>query len=112
MKKETIETVWEIRTYDVWGNAKDGYDVNDAFVADHNYPITLTVKVNNIGTVGEFKSAFPSNRQIRKALDLTGIKIDTYGDDLIIYVNRSRDSYPLGELYCISHKSLSPIKED
>ena len=24
-----VETTWELRTYDVWGNAKDGYEVND-----------------------------------------------------------------------------------
>lgn len=27
----SIKTTWELRTYDVWGNAKDGYEVNDSF---------------------------------------------------------------------------------
>lgn len=32
-------------------------------------------------------------------------------DDITIYVNRERDGYPIGELQCVSHSALSPIKE-
>ena len=112
MKKQTIETVWEIRTYDVWGNSRDGYEVNDSFVVDRDYPLTLTVTVNNKGTNQEFLSAaYPSDRQIRKALDLRSFKLDLDGgDDLTIYVTRESNGYPCGELRCISHESLSPIK--
>ena len=110
MKKATIETSWELRTYDVWGNSKDGYDVNDSFVVDRNYSMTLAVTVNNQGTPQEFLSASPSNRQIRKALDLRSIQLDLDGDDLIIYVNRASNGYPCGELHCVSHESLSPIR--
>ena len=110
MKKQTIETSWELRTYDVWGNNKDGYEVNDSYVVDRDYPMTLTVTVNNQGTPQEFLSAYPTNRQIRKALDLRSIQLDLQGDDLTIYVNRSSNGYPLGEMHCISHESLSPIR--
>lgn len=110
-KKETIETIWEIRTYDVWGNAKDGYDVNDSFVVCRDYPMRLEVKEYNPGNPQAFKSAYPTDKQIRKALDLRSIQIDLEGDDLTIYVNRSRDGYPLGELYCIDYESLSPIRK-
>jgi hypothetical protein len=110
MRKETIETSWELRTYDVWGNARDGYDVNDSFVVNRNYPMTLDVVVNNKGTAQEFKSAYPSDKQIRQALDLTGIKLSLDGDNTTIYINRERDGYPLGELSCVSHDSLSPIR--
>lgn len=111
MKKETIETIWELRTYDVWGNEKDGYDVNDTFIVDRNYPLTLEVKTYNIGTPNEFKSAYPTDKQIRKALDLRSYKLDLQGDDLTIYVERARDNYPVGQMYCVSHESLSPIRE-
>ncbi len=30
-KRKTVDTTWQIVTYDVWGNSKDGYDVNNAF---------------------------------------------------------------------------------
>src|SRR3990167_4305409 len=106
-----VETVWEVRTYDVWGNARDGYDVNDSFVIDREYKLRLRVKVYNSGTAGEFIAAYPTDRQIRKALGLTNVQLDLDGDDLNITVNRSRDGYPIGELICISHSSLSPISE-
>lgn len=27
--KRTVKTEWRYATYDVWGNASDGYEVND-----------------------------------------------------------------------------------
>lgn len=104
-----IETTWELRTYDVWGNATDGYEVNDTFKAGE-VTIRCKVEVCNAGTPQEFLSASPSDSQIRRALGLRRFKLETDGDDLHIYVNRARDSYPLGELYCTSHESLSPIR--
>ena len=110
--KKTIETIWEVWTYDVWGNARDGYEVNDRSCMDREYPMTLKVQVNNPGTEYEFLSAFPSAKQCREALGLGKVRLDWEGDDLHIYINRDRDGYPLGELQCISHASLSPIKKE
>src|ERR1039458_1362795 len=104
-----IDTTWELRTYDVWGNATDGYEVNDSFRSGE-VTIRCKVEVNNAGTPQEFLSASPSDSQIRRALSLRRFKLETDGDDLTIYVNRARDGYPLGELYCTSHDSLSPIR--
>ncbi len=108
MSGKTIETVWEIATYDVWGNADDGFEVNDVYRCGTT-EIACKIEVNNRGTPQEFKSAHPSNYQIKKVFG-TRSRIDTDGDDMVIYVNRSRDSYPIGELRCVSHKSLSPIQ--
>jgi hypothetical protein len=110
IKPQHIETTWELRTYDVWGNAKDGYEVNDTFRAGEAN-IRCKVEVNNAGTAQEFLSAYPSDSQIRKALNLGRFKIETEGDDVSIAVNRARDGYPLGELFCTSHDSLSPIAQ-
>ncbi len=109
-KVRTVTTEWELATYDVWGNARDGYDVNDVY--RRREPITLILKVEkyNVGTPSEFESATPTDRQLRRVFGLGKIQIDTDGDDLTIYVNRMRDSYPIGELYCVSHDSLSPIR--
>jgi hypothetical protein len=104
-----IDTTWELRTYDVWGNAKDGYAVNDTHRAGET-TIRCKVEVNNAGTPQEFLSAFPSDSQIRRALSLRRFKLETDGDDLHIYVNRAKDGYPCGELYCTSHDSLSPVR--
>ena len=104
-----VETTWELRSYDVWGNARDGYEVNDSF-RDGEVTIRLKVEVNNAGMPGEFLSATPSDSQIRRAMGLRRFRLDTDGDDTTIYVNRQRDGYPCGEMHCISHESLSPIR--
>jgi len=105
-----IDTQWTTASYDVWGNARDGYEVNNVYGCDK--PITIRCKVTtyNVGTPQQFDAAYPSDSQLRNALGLRRFKIETDGDDLTIYVNRARDSYPCGELHCVSHESLSPIR--
>lgn len=105
-----IKTRWEARSYDVWGNALDGYEVNNSFRTGE-YVLWLTVEINNPGTPHEFLSATPTDTQIRRVLGTPRVQLDTEGDDLTIYVNRARDGYPLGELHCVSHESLSPIRK-
>lgn len=54
---------------------------------------------------------FPSDEQIREAFDLgPKVQIDVDGDDLTIYVTRESDGYPIGEMFCTSHASLSPVR--
>jgi len=111
MKQKTIDSTWELWSYDVWGNAKEGYDVNNRAYFNREYPIRLKVGVYNIGTPRQFESAHPTDYQIRKAFGV-GCKIDTDGDDMTIYVNRASDNYPIGEMHCTSHKALSPIRKE
>jgi len=108
-KPKTIKTTWRMWTYDVWGNAKDGYDVNDRY--SHGL-IELRLKVirNNVGTPLEFVSAYPTEYQLKKIFGVR-CELDIDGDDREIRVDRASDSYPIGELNCESHESLSPIKE-
>jgi len=106
-----ITTIWDVLTYDVWGNAQDGYDVNDVYRRGQQ-TLVLEVEHNNQGHANAFDSASPTDRQIRRVFGLGKTRIDTDGDDLTIYVNRERDGYPIGELRCVSHKSLSPIQEN
>lgn len=104
-----IDTQWEIITYDVWGNDKDGYDVNQSFNGG-TIDLRLKIEINNPDSPHEFKSAYPSDYQIRQALDCPRVKLELDGDDTLILVTRARDGYPLGELRCVSHKYLSPIE--
>lgn len=108
MKK--VPTRWEIWTYDVWGNAKDGYDVNDRSCIFRDYPIDIVPTLYNAGTPHEFISAHPTDKQIREAFGLSPIRLDLDGDDINIYVSRERDGYPIGEMRCISHAHLSPVR--
>jgi hypothetical protein len=107
-KPRYLHTVWRLRTYDVWGNVKDGFEVNDTY-SSGKVALKLRVESANIGTLREFKHAFPTDAQLRAALGLGRTQIDVDGDDITIYINRARDGYPLGELHLESHASLSPI---
>ena len=107
---KTITTQWEMATYDVWGNARDGFEVNNVYRRREPITLVLTVEKYNVGTPQEFEAATPTDRQIRRIFGLGRQQIDTDGDDLTIYVNRAVNSYPYGELHCISHESLSPIR--
>lgn len=103
-----IQTKWEVATYDVWGNARDGYEVNDVY-RHGEVELSLTVTVNNEGTPHEFKSAHPTDKQLRKVFGV-GCQLETDGDDMTVYVKRERDGSPIGEITCVSHESLSPIR--
>ncbi len=108
-RHEYIDTTWSVYTYDVWGNARDGFEVNDRF---HDGEVTLRLRVEtaNPDTPIAFKHAAPSDKQLREALSLRRIAIDTDGDDTVIYVNAAKNGYPCGELHCTSHESLSPVR--
>jgi hypothetical protein len=111
-KAGSIKTTWNLRTYDVWGNAKDGYDINNTFSAG-SVELRIPQTKYNVGTPQEFISAYPTDRQIKRTFGVScRIGISTDGDDLTIYVNRTRDGYPIGEMYCTSHQSLSPVRRN
>ena len=109
-KKMMINTTWEVTTYyDIWGNERSGWDVNDVYRRSMvNLP--AVVKTFNAGTPYEFQGAMLTDREIRKALKLRRIQIDVDGDDTTYYVNHRKNGCPVGELRCISHASLSPIR--
>ena len=111
-KRRTIETTWECWTYDVLGNARYGYEVNDRSCFERNAALTLTVETNNPGTPQAFDSATPNDAQIRRLFGLGRTRFTTNGDDTTIYIDRDRYGYPLGEMHCTSHTSLSPIREE
>lgn len=92
MKTIKAFSQWEIRTYDVWGNARDGYEVNDIYY----YPYDVEIQCD------------PTDKQIIQALKEAGVigKYDRYatyeihwGDENHAYVNRVRDGFPVCELF-------------
>lgn len=111
MKRKFIDTEWECYTYDVWGNEKDGYEVNDRY-SHGTVKLRLPIETANPNTPQAFDHASPSDKQIRDCLDIKPrIHIDVDGDDLTIYARHVSTGYPFGEMHCVSHDSLSPIRE-
>ena len=107
--RKTLDTTWEIWTYDVWGNRQEGYDVNNRFCVDRGYTIRLKIENNNPNTPRQFYSSYPSDYQIKKAFGVN-CRLNLDGNDIVIYVNRDSDYYPIGEMILTSHSSLSPIR--
>lgn len=105
----SIKTLWELRTYDVWGNARDGYEVNDSRSAG-SVVLHIPQTRYNVGTPFEFLGAYPTDKQIRSVFGVR-CKLTLNGDNMTIYVDRTRDGYPLGEMHCSSHDSLSPVRK-
>lgn len=97
-----VKTVWECWEYDVWGNERDGWDVNDRFCLSREHVIMVKPETCNPGTPREFENVFPSDKQIRRALDVRPrVRIEVDGDDRDIYVTAARNGYPLGEMHRI-----------
>lgn len=104
----SLKTRWSLRTYDVWGNSRDGYEVNDVYSAGE-VELRIPITRYNVGTPQEFSAASPTDRQIKLAFGVS-CRISTDGHDTYISVDRERDGYPIGEMTCTSHESLSPIR--
>lgn len=124
--RKGIVAVCEWATYDVWGNAKDGYEVNDVYRQERTIEIPVTVEIHNMpripGASDAYRS-FPdsmsiacevlvcfnlSDASIRKALGIT-CKIETDGDDRHITINREKDGYPLAELDIVRYEEIESV---
>lgn len=78
-------TVW---TYDVWGNARDGYEVNDRSKFG-TYDVDPSVATDDKATIRFLKEI----GLLKAGVQARSLEFD--GDDKNIYVNASRDGYPL-----------------
>jgi hypothetical protein len=104
--KSNVVAIVEYATYDVWGNSRDGYEVNDAY-RQGSTELPTDCHLSNVPRLPESDSGSStvpvmisytlSDRTIR---GLFGIrcKLDVSGDDMTYYVNRARDNYPIGEI--------------
>ena len=100
-------TTWQLVTYDVWGNARDGWEVNQAFQSGE-YELEASLELHNNGRYGsEFIAATVSDHELRKKLGLRRFIDSGMGDDVTLYIEDSRNSKPLCELRCTSHKFLT-----
>lgn len=76
----SIKSTWKLYTYDVWGNARDGYEVNDRY-SQSEIELRIPVTRYNANTPQEFSAAYPSDRQLKRAFGIS-CRIETDGDAL------------------------------
>jgi len=80
-------TVW---SYDVWGNEKDGFDVNDrsCFARDIDCPEKI------LGSDRELLKWLKDIGFIVKGIRLASLRFD--GDDTSIVIEQANNGYPFG----------------
>lgn len=82
-------------TYDVWGNARDGFDVNDRY--SHGYVEIVCKRADyNVGTPHAFSDWEPTDRQLSRAAGFTRVSWD--GSEGTYYAEATRNGRPIGEL--------------
>ena len=86
---------YRLWTYDVWGNAREGFDVNDR--SSHGY-VTIICKreVFNAGTAYEFETFEPTDRQLSRAAGFSGVVWE--GLEGTYYAEAKTNGRPVGEL--------------
>jgi hypothetical protein len=86
---------FKLWTYDVWGNARDGFDVNDRY--GHGLvTIACRREVFNVGTPHEFETFNPTDRQLSRAAGFRGVQWD--GQDGYYTAEATSNGRPIGEL--------------
>ena len=86
---------YRLWTYDVWGNAREGFDVNDRFA--HGYvSIKCKRKDFNIGTEQQFSDWEPTDRQLSRAAGF--LRCIWEGQEGTYYAEATSNGRPIGEL--------------
>ena len=80
---------WTIWTLDVWGNARDGYNVNDRCKSGK---IELPDDADDRAVV----KALKADGWIKAGIHFSSIEID--GDDYGMHVSQARDNRPIYQL--------------
>jgi hypothetical protein len=82
-------------TYDVWGNAREGFDVNDRY-SHGTVSIRCKREVYNPGSPMQFVAYDPTDRQLSRAAGFTRVEWD--GSDGAYTAQLKSNGRPIGEL--------------
>jgi hypothetical protein len=91
----------DLFTYDVWGNARDGYEVNDR----HGLRRDVTISHQTFNSDSALKKWIKTNFHFKRNVRLSSIHLD--GDERTVYITGGRDEYPIGEIQ-ITHLYKNP----
>ena len=108
MSAEKIKTVkYDVWSLDVWGNRKEGFEINDRSCFARAVEFPTTHKVYNQGTEQEFSDDWPTDKQIIETLKEIGYladhvttnDVDIDGEpDFSFYLEDSQSGFPLCQL--------------
>ena len=98
--------LYDVFTYDVWGNEEDGYEVNDVFLFARGAEIGQEEIEYNENTEHSFLCWEVPESELIEALGIKhGTDIDVEGEEcFVLAVNTSVDCYPIGELRFVGLK--------
>ena len=92
---------WQVWAHDVWGNDKDGYEVNDKHCIERGVEFEVKGEIFNPGTPQEFISFDPTKEQffewIKSEYSVELANLEFSGDDCQVYVEFKSDAYPICE---------------
>jgi hypothetical protein len=96
---------YRLWTYDVWGNARDGFDVNDRYshgaveirVRRTDYNVGLDKLGRPFPPDCQFSDYTPTDRQLSRAVGVRGADWDGESD-FTLYATSKRNGRPLCEL--------------
>lgn len=89
--------VYRLWTYDVWGNARDGFEVNDRYDHGELAGVRCRLEVFNAGTPHEFHTHAPTDRQLSRLVGGKGLSWDGESDHTL-YAEFGRNGKPACEL--------------
>ncbi len=87
---------YSLWSYDVWGNARDGFEVNDRFRCG-TVVIRCKKKVHNAGTPQAVVSYDPTDLQLSRAAGVKGVEWDGTTDEAF-YATLKTNGKPVCEL--------------
>jgi hypothetical protein len=88
----TTEKHFTLWSYDVWGNATDGYDVNDRYCQSRDFVVT-TAEADGQPTDAELLHALQEAGYIKGNATLADVEFD--GEPERIEVTETADGFPL-----------------
>lgn len=116
--KKYIRVRYQVLSLDVWGNAKDGFEINAVYRTNEVVECTAVLARYNEGRPGEFYQYEPLDKyvvralkragQLRKGTHVKSLTIDGE-NDRTLYVEDSRTGEPLWHLECLDPEKLASV---
>jgi hypothetical protein len=92
-----MRKVYQVISYDVWGNEKDGFEVNQAFTT------SFKIELPKDATDKQILKALKDVGYLKKGLHLSSVEFDNH--ETAIYFTDARNQKPEGELRLIETKN-------